>query len=282
MKLKATGIAHTVSAAAIHVLTLPLSPQARAYVHALLAEDLKPYAEKQWPHTSIQYFAPGWRPFKRASEGKADMIGWIDSFPKNAVFWDVGSNVGVYSLYAASKEIRTIAFEPEASSFYLLEKNIDLNGLHGKVIAFNIALSDRTGTAGFQLSNVAIGTPRHQVTEFVRPSNELPCRVIAAMTGRDLIDVFKVPAPTHVNIDVDGNELSVLRGLPLDRLSEIRCEMRRNGAAPKIAALLEAAGFDTEGCVERVEASRKMVNIVLKRRAKAAARAVSEAVQQRA
>ena len=29
-----------------------------------------------------------------------DTIGWIDEFDEGSVFWDIGANVGVYSLYA--------------------------------------------------------------------------------------------------------------------------------------------------------------------------------------
>jgi hypothetical protein len=32
-----------------------------------------------------------------------DTIQWIDGFETGAVFWDVGANVGVYSLYAARR-----------------------------------------------------------------------------------------------------------------------------------------------------------------------------------
>ena len=33
-----------------------------------------------------------------------DTLNWIDSFKKNSVFWDVGSNIGLYSCYAAKKK----------------------------------------------------------------------------------------------------------------------------------------------------------------------------------
>ncbi|HZS63219.1 MAG TPA: FkbM family methyltransferase [Xanthobacteraceae bacterium] len=267
IKLRPVPVARSVSLAAIRIATIPLSRSARSYVHALLAEDLKPYAEKRWPHASIRYYAPGQWPFKRSAEGKPEMTNWIDSFPKNSVFWDIGSNVGVYTLYAASKGVRTCAFEPEASTFHLLQRNIDLNDLHGPATAFNIALSDRTGMAGFQLSQLAIATPRHQVTDLVTSTNGLPCRIIATMTGRDAAKIFDLPLPTHANIDVDGNELLVLRGLPMEDLIEIKCEMRRNDMAPKIVSMLDAAGFVTEGCLDLVNRSRdKAINYVFKRR----------------
>ena len=30
-----------------------------------------------------------------------ETLEWIDTIPKNSVLWDIGANVGLYSLYAA-------------------------------------------------------------------------------------------------------------------------------------------------------------------------------------
>src|SRR5215510_9943048 len=47
-----------------------------------------------------------------------DTIRWIDSFDRSDVFWDVGANVGVFSLYAArSRGVRVLAFEPSADNY---------------------------------------------------------------------------------------------------------------------------------------------------------------------
>lgn len=267
--MRPTPIVHKLTLMAMRLVALPLRPTARSYLHALIAEDLQPFAEKAWPHTTIKYFAPGKWPFKRSTEGKAEMTDWIDGFGKGAVFWDVGSNVGVYSLYAASLGIRTIAVEPEAGNFYLLQKNIDLNRLHDTLTGLNIGLGEKTGMAGFELSQLAIGTPRHQVRPDGKAKGELPCRNIIVMAARDLPDMLGIPKPTHINIDVDGMELPVVRGLHLadKNLKEVKCEMRRNGLAPAIAEVFEKAGFDTSGAVEEVETSpQKAVNFVFRRR----------------
>ena len=39
-------------------------------------------------------------------------IEWIDRFQPGSVFWDIGANVGVYTLYAALRgDTRVVAFE---------------------------------------------------------------------------------------------------------------------------------------------------------------------------
>ena len=37
-----------------------------------------------------------------------DTINWIDNFNQNDTFFDIGANVGVFTCYAASKNIKTI------------------------------------------------------------------------------------------------------------------------------------------------------------------------------
>src|SRR5262249_26099107 len=65
---------------------------------------------------------------------EADTIRWIDGFNNNAIFWDIGANVGVYSLYAAVKARATVlAFEPAAPNFYSLTRNVHLNCLDQRV-----------------------------------------------------------------------------------------------------------------------------------------------------
>ena len=48
-----------------------------------------------------------------------ETLAWIDSFEKNATFFDIGANIGLYSCYATKKQkCNTFAFEP---SFFNLE-----------------------------------------------------------------------------------------------------------------------------------------------------------------
>src|ERR1051325_5936164 len=57
-------------------------------------------------------------------------IQWIDSFLPNSVFWDVGANVGVYTLYAARRgAAQVVAFEPAAVNYFLLAAHCEANGL---------------------------------------------------------------------------------------------------------------------------------------------------------
>ena len=70
-------------------------------------------------------------PFDRgrtALSKEPDMIGFLDSvLNEGDMLFDIGANVGVFSCYAASKRAKVIAFEPESSNFFILNKNLRRN-----------------------------------------------------------------------------------------------------------------------------------------------------------
>ena len=65
-----------------------------------------------------------------------ETIEWIDTFSPGDVLFDIGANIGLYSIYAASRNIRVRAFEPESQNYALINQNIFLNG-YGDRIACN-------------------------------------------------------------------------------------------------------------------------------------------------
>ena len=66
---------------------------------------------------------------------KPETLEWIDTFNKNEkiIFWDIGANIGLYSIYnALNNNSLTISFEPSTSNLRTLSKNIYLNNLQNK------------------------------------------------------------------------------------------------------------------------------------------------------
>lgn len=69
---------------------------------------------------------------------------WIDTFQAADVLWDIGANIGCYSLYAAARGVTVHAFEPSPVNFRLLTRNAGLNGFSGLTV-FPYALALRPG-----------------------------------------------------------------------------------------------------------------------------------------
>jgi FkbM family methyltransferase len=181
-----------------------------------------------------------------------DTIEWIDSFGANALLYDVGANVGLYSLYAALTGARVIAFEPEAQNYALLNRNIHANALQEKVSALNVAAGDSTRISHLYLSRFEAAGALHNFDKPVDYNKQpfAPEFKQGVMGARidDLIEKFDLPRPTHLKVDVDGCERAVIDGasntLRDAGLRSVLIELNETLAADReIVGILEGYGF---------------------------------------
>src|SRR3990167_5131009 len=58
---------------------------------------------------------------------------WLQTLGPDDVLFDVGANIGVYTVFAAvCMGARVVAFEPEAQNFAALNLNLSLNDIGGR------------------------------------------------------------------------------------------------------------------------------------------------------
>ena len=120
------------------------------------------------------------------------------------VFYDVGANVGSYSLLAAAAGAHVHAFEPSPATAAWLRRNIDANGLHETVRVHECALGAAPGRA--QLTRGADDTTNH-----VLGAGEQAAAVDEVRM--DTFDAcFDAARPGFAKIDVEGFESQVLEG----------------------------------------------------------------------
>lgn len=125
-------------------------------IRAHLAEQLTPIAEQQTDAGVIRFWCHGKLPEWRARTlltKEPETIRWIDGFSPGDTFWDIGANVGVYSLYAAKRGARVLSFEPSPGNYYLLSRNIEINALDEAIAAYCIAFASASGLDTFYMSN---------------------------------------------------------------------------------------------------------------------------------
>jgi FkbM family methyltransferase len=121
------------------------------------------------------------------------------------VLFDIGANVGVYSVLGCAKqpELQAFAFEPVVENRALLDRNLSLNGVDGRVSIEPVAISDRNGTATISLA--ASGT--HSLS--ARPDGAT--REVQTLTLDEFHRDHQV-TPDLIKIDVEGHEAAVLDG----------------------------------------------------------------------
>lgn len=154
-------------------------------------------------------------------------LDWIDGFSPGDTLWDVGANIGIYSIYAAvARACRVVAFEPSPVNFALLERNIVLNGLSEKIVAFPVALCESQRIDLLNMANMDAGAA---FASFGGRTSQASVRIACLGYPLDnFVDEFAPPFPQHLKIDVDGNEEAILHGALDGRLQIIACAQSRS------------------------------------------------------
>ena len=146
-----------------------------------------------------------------------DTLEWINSIPLNSIVWDVGANIGLYSVYAAmARDARVYSFEPSVFNLELLARNIELNGLQKKICIIPTPLSNKLSFNMFQMSNTEWGGALSTFEHKINQDGELLKKVFEYQTlgisMDDMCDLLHVPSPEYIKIDVDGIEHFILNG----------------------------------------------------------------------
>ena len=122
----------------------------------------------------------------------------------NAIFIDIGANIGNHTLYLFNEchAASSYCFEPVKDTFRILEKNIRLNNLMNKAHLFNIALGQKKGRASLSYYNSCnIGMAQ------LSNDSEGEYQVVS-LDELEIKDNVK-----FVKIDVEGFELEVILGM---------------------------------------------------------------------
>lgn len=133
-------------------------------------------------------------------------------YARAQIVFDVGANVGVYSLMATLVDSvsSVYAFEPDRAAYKELQKNVLLNGVENKVELSDLVVSDRTGLVRFGAHqpmsgvNGVLESSIHEKSLFedVREMTSTCLDQIVGLRGKTL----------GIKIDVEGHELQVIKG----------------------------------------------------------------------
>jgi FkbM family methyltransferase len=171
------------------------------------------YGRLDYPAADIHLRLTSRAEFHRLSSCEKEpwTVRWIEEYLKpGEVLYDVGANVGAYTLIAAVAVpgLRVVSFEPSPANFAALCANLELNAVSGRVVAVPLALGDRPRSALLERNGAVPGTaPR--VVDGVRPEEAM---VVLVDRLDDIVPRFDLPTPDHLKLDVEGGELEVLAG----------------------------------------------------------------------
>ncbi|MBI3900535.1 MAG: FkbM family methyltransferase [Chlamydiia bacterium] len=133
-----------------------------------------------------------------------ETIAWINSFKPESVFFDIGANIGIYTLYAAVKKHTVISFEPMRNNFIRLVENIILNKFDN-VIPLPVVVSNGYGKIEFSYNDDRVGASGGQAGDIDGWYKYI--------THSVTLDDFMSYNPNYIKIDVDGQELRIIKGM---------------------------------------------------------------------
>ena len=223
----------------------------------------KSYEKIKINNIEVLFFCPNdlisWR-IKTFYTKEPETLEWIDNFTtfkKKIIFWDIGANIGLYSIYAANKfkNIEIKAFEPSTSNLRILSRNISINKLHDKIAINQIALSDNSNLKSHLLreSTFLEGSALHSFKENINfegeQANSENCYKILGLSIDEYFKYFDNDEPDYIKIDVDGLEHLILKGgekvLKSIMLKSICIEINENFKKQKneIEKIMQNNGF---------------------------------------
>ena len=187
------------------------------------AEKLVVIDEINTKYGILKYYCLGWIPLWRSQTlftKEPEMIEWVDSMDKDKILWDIGANVGLYSVYAGLKGMQVFAFEPSSLNTFLISKNIEINNLKDNVFLFPIAISDKNEFGYLNMTSTALGgalnefneTDIETVGEGTYEEKVIFKQGMFAYSTDELIEKYNFEIPDYIKIDVDSIEDRIVYG----------------------------------------------------------------------
>ena len=203
-----------------------------------------------------------------------ETLNWIDGFEQNSVFFDIGANVGLYSIYAAeTKKAQVYAFEPSFFNLEFLARNVYYNNLVEQVNIMPIALNSSTGINNFHLTTKEWGGALSTFDQsFDDNGNKMKVDFEYKTTGFDLdnlSNLMKITKVDYVKIDVDGLEHIILAGAlnTLKGIKELLIEINDNfyEQSEKSNKILTNLGFYLDQKIYTEKHTKQVANQIWKK-----------------
>jgi FkbM family methyltransferase len=183
--------------------------------------------EKIWNKTyehrigtqKLLFHTPNWLTEYRAQTlltKEPETIRWINSMPAKSVFWDIGANIGTFSIYAAKNGIDVVAIEPSFFNIEILNRNVISNQVSQKVTIIPIGVGNATSKQNFYLSakQLTWGGAHNSLGINVgfdgMPLNEPIILKSLSFSVDDLVQIFFQASPNYLKIDVLKGSIQTL------------------------------------------------------------------------
>ncbi len=131
------------------------------------------------------------------------------------IVFDIGANMGSFSVYAAHKGAVVYAFEPVKENYQKLIDNIALNKLEGKIFAFNYGIYSHTGELALNISTENKGGHSSLSTKGTS-TESMPVKSL-----QDVLQELHIARVDLMKMDIEGAEYSIFANIEPDTIAKI-------------------------------------------------------------
>ena len=186
---------------------------------------------------------------------------WIDEFTENSVLWDIGANIGSYSIYASlTKKMRVIAFEPSPFNIEFLSRNIWLNNLESLITVVPNPLSSDATQAKLLMKSIEWGNSGSTFGEnYAEDGQPIDVEFEYQTIGFSMDQAMAwlgLAQPDYIKLDVDGIEGLILSGgaKVLSKVKSVLVEMPEfESGRQLVQSALTQAGLSREKSAQHNE-----------------------------
>lgn len=192
---------------------------------------------------------------------------FIELAKKIDVFYDIGANIGYYSLLAKMEnpEIKVVSFEPASGPLFYFKENIKLNNF-SNIEAVDLALSEKSGEITFyEIQNKKYSYLKHNLAGEGNAGSKTSHRnFVPVKVKTETLDQY-VSAENEQNIDLikmdtEGTEHLILNHSKyvLDHMKPIViCETLYNTIESELETIFKKRGYEfynhTDAGLEKVD-----------------------------
>jgi len=171
----------------------------------------------------------------------------LDHINSNDIILDIGAHIGTYSIPMAQKATsgKVYSIEAALSSYNLLSKNIEENGLEGRIEPYHFLAAGRS--LDYTLGEI---TERNTGANYYVPGQD--DSNFKGTSIQEWIDTLEEEKFSFIKLDIEGMEFQVLSSLedylirhrPKLYIEIVEDQLRRQGNTPlEIQTLLDDIGY---------------------------------------
>lgn len=227
----------------------------KKFISYLSIYNMNQYGVVSYNGVKLYFMTPNWINSYRLNTfatKEPETLEWIDNIVPGSIIWDIGANVGLYSIYASKlNKGKVFAFEPSVFNLEILARNIYINNLQNCITIIPLPMSNKTDENLFQMTSTqwggALSTFGASIDQNGNPIKEVFEYKILGTSIDEMLKTFQLKNPDYIKIDVDGIEHLILTGASevLLKVRSVLIEIDDNfiEQTEKSKILLEKAGL---------------------------------------